>query len=245
MSHLNVNMLQYPAGRPAHMKPIWSQDEGPYQYSLFAAEKDVNNIYGCTYEQLVLQLVLVLAVLHRIGVKLDKELVQGRESHTIMTSRSWVDWMPKLLPFLLKIIVGLDYAPKASTTSSLDLCPDFMGISVGQASILYDMSQHFLPILEGNSVGKSRLRLGRFHFPIENRWERRNECIFRVITMGGRRISISWPCKLSCGRGTQIYTQSCVGLINICRHYPLCFSLHKHFLGKWVNYCKAGYCIYC
>ena len=77
--------------------------------------------------------------------------------------------MPKLLPFLLKDIVGSDYGPKASTTSSLDMCPDFMGIAVGQASILYDISQHFLPILEGISVEKSRLRLGKFHFTIENR----------------------------------------------------------------------------
>ena len=51
----------------------------------------------------------------------------------------------------------------------MKMCPDFMGIAVGQASILYDISQHFLLILEGISVEKSRLRLGWFHFTIENR----------------------------------------------------------------------------
>ena len=41
---------------------------------------------------------------------------------------------------------------KASTTLSLDLCPDFMGCGVGQASFLIHIAQQFLAILEGISV---------------------------------------------------------------------------------------------
>ena len=48
---------------------------------------------------------------------------------------------------------GLCYA-KVSTTLSLDLCPDFMGSVVGQASFLIHISQQLLPILEGISVTK-------------------------------------------------------------------------------------------
>ena len=40
---------------------------------------------------------------------------------------------------------------KASTTLSLDLCPDFMGIVVGQASFLIHIVQNFSAILEGIS----------------------------------------------------------------------------------------------
>ena len=41
---------------------------------------------------------------------------------------------------------------KAGKTLSLDLCP------VWQASFLFHISQQFLPILEGISVEKSKLR---------------------------------------------------------------------------------------
>ena len=57
---------------------------------------------------------------------------------------------------------------EASTTFSLDLCPDFMVSVVGQASFLFHISQQFLPILEGISVEKSKLRGGRFHFTFKN-----------------------------------------------------------------------------
>ena len=47
-------------------------------------------------------------------------------------------------------------AYKASTTLSLDLCPEFMRDGGGAG--LVSISQQFLPILEGISVEKSKLR---------------------------------------------------------------------------------------
>ena len=47
---------------------------------------------------------------------------------------------------------------EASTTLSLDLCPEFMRDGEGQASFLFHISQQFLPILEGISLEKSKLR---------------------------------------------------------------------------------------
>ena len=44
---------------------------------------------------------------------------------------------------------------KASTTLSLDLCPEFMRDG-GEAGLI-SISQQFLPILEGISVEKSKL----------------------------------------------------------------------------------------
>mgnify|MGYP001800061927 CR=1 FL=1 len=41
---------------------------------------------------------------------------------------------------------------KASTTSSLDLCPACTGDVVGQASFLFHISQQALPILEGITI---------------------------------------------------------------------------------------------
>ena len=40
---------------------------------------------------------------------------------------------------------------------SLDLCPEFMGDVLGQSSILFQISQQLLPMLEGISVEKSKL----------------------------------------------------------------------------------------
>mgnify|MGYP001803030953 CR=1 FL=1 len=42
-----------------------------------------------------------------------------------------------------------------------------MGSVVGQASFLFHISQEFLPILEGISVEKSKLRRARFHFTLK------------------------------------------------------------------------------
>ena len=39
-----------------------------------------------------------------------------------------------------------------------------MGDVLGQASFLFHISQQLVPVLEGKSVEKSKLRLGRFHF---------------------------------------------------------------------------------
>ena len=80
-------------------------------------------------------------------------------------------------------------AYKANTTLSLNSWE----MGVGQASFLFHISQQFLPILEGRSVEKSKLRWGRFHFTFKSRWEMWNECNFRVITMRGRGISFHGP----------------------------------------------------
>ena len=40
----------------------------------------------------------------------------------------------------------------ASTTSSLDLCPDFMGSVVGQATFPFHISQKIQPIIVGIGV---------------------------------------------------------------------------------------------
>ena len=47
---------------------------------------------------------------------------------------------------------------KASTTLSLDMCPEFMRDGRGAGLISIPYSQLFLPILEGISVEKSKLR---------------------------------------------------------------------------------------
>ena len=43
-------------------------------------------------------------------------------------------------------------------------------MGVGQASFLFHISQQFLPVLEGMSVEKSKLKWGRFHLTFKNRW---------------------------------------------------------------------------
>ena len=54
---------------------------------------------------------------------------------------------------------SMTHAGKASTTLSLDLCPEFMRDEGGPgASFLFHISQQFLPILEGISIEKSKLR---------------------------------------------------------------------------------------
>ena len=65
---------------------------------------------------------------------------------------------------LCNIMKRYNLSRQASTTLSLDFCPDFMGNMVGQASFLFHISTQFLPHLEGISVKKSKLRGGMYHF---------------------------------------------------------------------------------
>ena len=113
----------------------------------------------------------------------------------------------------------------ASTALNLDMCPDFMGGEVRQAWFLFNTSQEFLPLLEQWNTpslfrghndkfwSTQNWTLGRVYSTFKNRWEMWNGCNFRVISMRGRGISISWPCKLRLGRGTHIFSQSCAGLL--------------------------------
>ena len=55
---------------------------------------------------------------------------------------------------------------KASTTLSLDLCPDFIRDGGGQALFLFHISQQFLPILEGRSVEKIKFKMRQVSFHI-------------------------------------------------------------------------------
>ena len=69
-----------------------------------------------------------------------------------------------MLSFTLWCVLYNLYRPKASTTLSLDLCPEFMRDGVGQASFLFHISQQFLPILEGISVQKTKIKMWQVSF---------------------------------------------------------------------------------
>mgnify|MGYP001794536006 FL=1 len=50
---------------------------------------------------------------------------------------------------------------KASTTLSLDLCPDFIESVAGQPTFPFRMFQRFQPILVGNNVKKIKIKVGQ------------------------------------------------------------------------------------
>ena len=56
---------------------------------------------------------------------------------------------------------------KASTTLSLDLCPEIMSAVVGQALFLFHISQHFLPISEGIRFWKIKIKMRQVSFHIQ------------------------------------------------------------------------------
>ena len=109
---------------------------------------------------------------------------------------------------------------------------------VGQASFLFHISQQFLPILEGISVEKSKLRGGRFHFTFKNRWEMWNGCNFRVITMRGRGFSFHGPVNLGEAGGHRsklkvvlALQHSSLGKIFLIKHWRNKYC-HKSMLEK-------------
>ena len=123
----------------------------------------------------------------------------GKKHRFISVIVNWLEHPPQLichLPSRMFYIHGLKHNFEFRPVSR------FQGTCV--LAGLISISQQFMPILEGISVEKSKLRWGRFHFTSRNGWEIWFRCKFRVITMRGWGIFISWPCIFRWGRGTQI-----------------------------------------
>ena len=129
-------------------------------------------------------------------------------------------------------ITASAWLSKASRTLSLYLCPYFMGSVVRQASFLFHISQQFLPILEGTSVEKSKLRQGKFHYTLKNRWEMCNGCNFRVITIRGCAFPFHGPVNWDEAGNKDLNSKLCCPKLGECIHIGgWCVMVMQRFMG--------------
>ena len=75
-----------------------------------------------------------------------------------------------------------------------------------------------MPIVDGISVNKSKLRLGRFHSKFKNRWEMWNGSILGWLPLGDEAFPLHRPLKRGEASG-QYLTHGCAGVVRTKSNY--------------------------